>query len=92
MINKLSSHPPIVLIECVNEEPTKEASQILKNHGYNFYRINESNKKLIRVKDLIVIKAKNNDGISVLDRNNLNALCVPRQITESELSNLLTDI
>ena len=92
MTNKLLSHPPIILIECVNDEPTKESSKILKNHGYSFYRINESNKKLIKVEKLVVMRTKENSESTTLDRNYLNALCVPQQITEPELITLLTGI
>lgn len=92
MTNKLSLHPPIILIECVNDEPTNETSKILKNSGYRFYRINESNNKLIRVDELIVMKSKMEGGAKTLDRNYLNALCIPEQIKEHELITLLSDV
>lgn len=92
MTEKLSKHPPIILIECVNEKPTLETSKILKSQGYNFYRINESNNKLVKVDSLVVIKQQRDGGLAVLDRNHLNALCIPPQITESDLLTLLTEV
>ena len=89
MHGKLSSDPPILLIECVNESPTQQVSDILSRLNYRFYRINDKTNKLIRASSLTIIKKNNGAGHSILDRDNLNALCIPSFITEAQLANLI---
>lgn len=87
----LANDPPIILIECVNEKPTKESSEILRKFGYSFYKINEQNNILTATDKLSVAKVEYKENCWVLDRDNLNSLCIPPQISRKSLKNYLAN-
>ena len=88
MKKHLAERSCCIILECVQDESTKESSRILKELGYKFYRINENTKNLTIVDSLNVSRIQ--EGSSwILDRNNLNALCVPRGISKGQLINII---
>ncbi len=89
MNKRLEDGHAILLLECVNPEPTRIASEMLKSKGYRFLAINEHNNQLINEHELRVIYRTSREGKKELDRRYLNRLCVNSKITDKELMTIL---